>query len=179
MVENVCFFNSVMQMLCSLPLFRDYINQLQPAEGVAKQIKNIFREIDERRNKLLMPPSSLLNDTAGILSSDSTLGIMIRQSVIKKLEKQQDITINHVKSSVLIKSTLLSRTFKENGKNRKKFMRHNLDDDKRKQLKENDEIRKKQMGDNLDDKKKGELKKIDNKRKRKNVTTLILVKRNC
>ena len=58
-------------------------------------------------------------------------------------------------------------------------MRHNLDDDKRKQLKENDEIRKKQMGDNLDDKKKGELKKIDNKRKRKNVTTLILVKRNC
>ena len=168
-----------MQVLDSLPLFRDYINQLQPAEGVAKQIKNIFREIDERRNKLLMPPSSLLNDTAGILSSDSTLGIMIRQSVIKKLEKQQDITINHVKSSVMIKSTLLSRTFKENGKNRKKFMRHNLDDDKRKQLKENDEIRKKQMSDNLDDKKKGELKKIDNKRKRKNVTTLILVKRNC
>ena len=78
-----------------------------------------------------MPPSSLLNDTAGILSSDSTLGIMIGQSVIKKLEKQQDITINHVKSSVMIKSTLLSRTFKENDKNRKKFMRHNLDDDKR------------------------------------------------
>ena len=78
-----------------------------------------------------MPPSSLLNDTAGILSSDSTLGIMIGQSVIKKLEKQQDITINHVKSSVMIISTLLSRTFKENDKNRKKFMRHNLDDDKR------------------------------------------------
>ena len=78
-----------------------------------------------------MPPSSLLNDTAGILSSDSTRGIMIGQSVIKKLEKQQDITINHVKSSVMIKSTLLSRTFKENDKNRKKFMRHNLDDDKR------------------------------------------------
>ena len=78
-----------------------------------------------------MPPSSLLNDTAGILSSVSTLGIMIGQSAIKKLEKQQDITINHVKSSVMIKSTLLSRTFKENDKNRKKFMRHNLDDDKR------------------------------------------------
>ena len=47
MVENVCFFNSVMQMLCSLPLFRDYINQLQPAEGVAMQIKNRFREIEK------------------------------------------------------------------------------------------------------------------------------------
>ena len=44
--ENVFFFNSVMQVLYSLPLFRDYINQLQPAEGVAMQIKNVFREIE-------------------------------------------------------------------------------------------------------------------------------------
>ena len=51
--------------------------------------------------------SSLLNDTARILSSDSTPDIMIWQSVIKELEKQkskiaiaeeQDITIKHVKS---------------------------------------------------------------------------------
>ena len=34
-----------MQVLNWLPLFRDYINQLQPAEGVAMQIKNLFREI--------------------------------------------------------------------------------------------------------------------------------------
>ena len=45
--ENVCFFNSVMQILYSLPLFRDYINQLQPAEGVTMQIKNRFREIEK------------------------------------------------------------------------------------------------------------------------------------
>ena len=44
--ENVFFFNSVMQVLYSLPLFRDYINQLQPAEGVAMQIKNVFRETE-------------------------------------------------------------------------------------------------------------------------------------
>ena len=28
--ENVSFFNSVMQVLYSLPVFRDYINKLQP-----------------------------------------------------------------------------------------------------------------------------------------------------
>ena len=62
-----------------------------------------------------MPPSSLLDDTAGILSSDSTPDIMTRQAVIKELEKQktkiviaqeQDITIKHVKSPVKRKSNL-------------------------------------------------------------------------
>ena len=43
--------------------------------------------IYERRNDLLMPPSNLSNSTTGILSSDSTPDIMIRQSVIKQLEK--------------------------------------------------------------------------------------------
>ena len=38
-----------------------------------------------------MPPSSLLNDTAGILSLDSTPD-MIQQSVIKELEKQNKIS---------------------------------------------------------------------------------------
>ena len=122
-----------------------------------------------------MPPLSLLNDTAGILSSDSTPDIMIRQSVIKELEKQktkiaiaqeQDITINHVKSPVKRKSKFTGRNFRVNGKNRKKFMHYNLDGDKREQLKENEKIRKKQMLDNLDDDKKGELKKVDNERKK-------------
>ena len=54
-----------------------------------------------------MPPSSVLDDTAGILSSDSTPDIITWQAVIKELEKQktkiviaqeQDITIKHVKS---------------------------------------------------------------------------------
>ena len=44
--ENVCFVNSVMQVLYSLTLFRDCTNQLQPAEGVAMQIKDRFREIE-------------------------------------------------------------------------------------------------------------------------------------
>ena len=57
-------------------------------------------------------------------------------------------------------------------------MRYNHNDHKREQLKENDKIRKKQMCDSLDDDKIGEFKKVDNKRKkRKNVTTLILMKR--
>ena len=132
--------------------------------------------IYERRNNLLMPLSSLLNDTAGILSSDSTPDIMMWQSIIKELEKQktkiaiaqeQDITISDVKSPVKRKSKFTSRKFtRENGKNRKRFMCHNLNDDKREQLKENEKIRKKQMRDNLDDNKKGELKKVDNKRKK-------------
>ena len=59
-------------------------------------------------------------------------------------------------------------------------MRYNRNDHKREQLKENDKIRKKQMRDSLDDDKIGEFKKVDNKRKkRKNVTTLILMKRYC
>ena len=33
-------------MLYLLPLFKGYINQLQPLERVAMQIKNIFREIE-------------------------------------------------------------------------------------------------------------------------------------
>ena len=44
--ENVSFLNSVMQVLYFLPLLRDYVNQLQPDEGVAMQIKNLFREIE-------------------------------------------------------------------------------------------------------------------------------------
>ena len=82
-----------------------------------------------------MPLSSLLNDTAGILSSDSTPDIMIWQSVIKEIEKQkakiaiaqeQVITVNHLKSPVKRKSKFTSRNFIENGKNRKKFMCYNL-----------------------------------------------------
>ena len=119
--------------------------------------------ICERRNNLLMPPSSLLND---IPSSDSTPDIIIQQSVIKELEKQktkkaiaqkQDITINHVKFPFKRKSKFTSRNFRENDKYRKKFMHHNLDDDKRKLLKEK-KIKKKQICDNPDDNKKGELK---------------------
>ena len=94
-----------------------------------------------------MPPSSLLDDTAGILSSDSTPDIMTRETVIKELEKQktkiviaqeQDITIKHVKSPVKRKSKFTSCNFRENGNNRKKFMRYNRNDHKREQLKEND-----------------------------------------
>ena len=108
-----------------------------------------------------MPLSSLLNDTAGILSLDSAPDIMIQQSVIKELEKQNKISYcsearcyqKPCQFPVKRKSKFASRIFRENGKNRKKFMRHNLNDDKREQLKENDRIRRKQMCDNLDNKK--------------------------
>ena len=45
--ENVCFFNSVIQVLYSLSVFRDYINKLRPpVKGVAMKIKNLFSEIE-------------------------------------------------------------------------------------------------------------------------------------
>ena len=45
--ENVCFFNSVIQVLYSLPIFREYIIHLRPSvTGVAMKIRNLFREIE-------------------------------------------------------------------------------------------------------------------------------------
>ena len=45
--ENVCFFNSVIQVLYSLSVFRDYINKLRPpVKGVAMKIKKVFSEIE-------------------------------------------------------------------------------------------------------------------------------------
>ena len=57
--------------------------------------------IYERRNDLLMPPSNLLNSTTGILSSDSAPDIMIRQSVIKQLEKQKTKKLS-LRSKILL-----------------------------------------------------------------------------
>ena len=57
--------------------------------------------IYERRNDLLMPPSNSLNSTTGILSSDSTPDIMIRQSVIKQLEKQKTKKLS-LRSKILL-----------------------------------------------------------------------------
>ena len=45
--ENVCFFNSVIQILYFLPVFRDYVTELRPrVKGVAVKIKNLFSEIE-------------------------------------------------------------------------------------------------------------------------------------
>ena len=57
--------------------------------------------IYERRNNLLMPPSNLLNGTTGILSPDSTPDIIIRQSVIKQLEKQKTKKLS-LRSKILL-----------------------------------------------------------------------------
>ena len=44
---NFCFFNSVIEVLYSLPLFRDYINKLQPpVKEVAMKIRKLFSEIE-------------------------------------------------------------------------------------------------------------------------------------
>ena len=46
---NVCFFNSVIQVFYSLPVFRDYINKLRtPVKGVVMKIRKLFSEIDFR-----------------------------------------------------------------------------------------------------------------------------------
>ena len=43
--ENLCFFNSVIQVLYSLPVFRDHINKLQlPVKGVVMKIKETSSE---------------------------------------------------------------------------------------------------------------------------------------
>ena len=43
--ENVCFFSSVIQVLYSFSVFRDYINKLRPLiEGIAMKIKHFFSE---------------------------------------------------------------------------------------------------------------------------------------
>ena len=55
----------------------------------SRGVSILYILIYERKNNLLMPLSSLLNDTAGILSSDSTPDIMFQQSVIKELEKHK------------------------------------------------------------------------------------------
>ena len=48
--ENICFFNSVIQILYSLPVFRGYINKLRlPATGVAMKIKKNFCKIETSR----------------------------------------------------------------------------------------------------------------------------------
>ena len=45
--ENICFFNSVIQVLYSLPVFRGYIYKLRPpVTGVAVKIKKLFSEIE-------------------------------------------------------------------------------------------------------------------------------------
>ena len=42
--ENVCFFNSVIQVLHYLPVFRDYITKLRlPIKGVAMKIEKTFQ----------------------------------------------------------------------------------------------------------------------------------------
>ena len=45
--ENVCFFNSIIQVLYYLPLFRDYPSKMWPlVKGVAMKIRKPFREIE-------------------------------------------------------------------------------------------------------------------------------------
>ena len=46
-MEKNCFFNSVIQVLYCLPLFRDYMKTLGPSvKGVAMKIRKLFKEIE-------------------------------------------------------------------------------------------------------------------------------------
>ena len=48
--ENSCFFNSIIQVLHSLPVFGDYITKLQPpVKGVAMKISKLFSEMETSR----------------------------------------------------------------------------------------------------------------------------------
>ena len=47
---NVCYFSCVIQVLYSLPVFRDYINKLRPpVKRVAMKIQKIFCKIETLR----------------------------------------------------------------------------------------------------------------------------------
>ena len=49
--ENICFFNSIIQVLYSLLVFRDYINKLgPPAKGVAMKIEKLFSDCGRTTN---------------------------------------------------------------------------------------------------------------------------------
>ena len=50
MVTNVCFFNSVVQILYSLPSFRSYILQISNINEVTTLMRNIFQEISARES---------------------------------------------------------------------------------------------------------------------------------
>ena len=49
----------------------------------SRDISVPYTQIYEKRNNLLIPLSSLLNNTAGKLSSDSTLDVMISNLLLK------------------------------------------------------------------------------------------------
>ena len=87
---------------------------------------------------------------------------MTRQSVLQELEKQrpklavdrekEETNLNKVRSSMKRKSKFTNWSFRENDKRRKKFMR-----------------------DNLEEEKKEYSRKMDNKRKKQNMITLMII----
>ena len=83
--------NNIWFSISNTRVLRQKKCQCNPRD-VSVSVPNIL--IFERRNNLVMPPSSLLNDTVGIFPSseiitESSLDIMSWQSVIKELEKQK------------------------------------------------------------------------------------------
>ena len=48
--ENVCFFNSVIQLLFSVESFREHIYHLEANDMAALSIKNLFREMEFSSN---------------------------------------------------------------------------------------------------------------------------------
>ena len=117
----------------------------------------------KKKNFLVAPPNSL-NGTAGVSSTSElileTAETMIRQSVLQELEKQkanlavdqekEETNSNKVRSPLKGKSKFTNHSFRENDKRRKKFMRDNLEEEK-KNSRKMDNKRKKAKHDNLDD----------------------------
>ena len=135
---------------------------------------------------------------------------MIRQFVLQELEKQkaklavdqvkEETNSNKVRSPIKRKSKLTNRSFRENYKRMKKFMRDNirkkkkniqekwitiekkakhdnLDDNQMKQLRIYEKIFKKVMCDNLDDNEKEHLRKEDIERKKERRVTWTMMRK--
>ena len=122
--ETVCFFNSAIQILYSLPVFI-LIYKKKSTAGVSSTFE-------------------LISETAETV---------IRQSALLELEKQkaklamdqqkQKTNSTRVKSPLKRKSKFRNRNSRENDEKRKKFMRDNFGEDEKEELKKVDKKRKK------------------------------------
>ena len=119
--------------------------------------------IFKKKKKFLVAPPNSLNGTAGVSSTSELIletAETIRQSVLQELKKQkanlavdqekEETNSNKVRSPLKRKSKVTNHSFRENDKRRKKFMRDNLEEEK-KNSRKMDNKRKKAKHDNLDD----------------------------
>ena len=118
----------------------------QKLQCSSRDISAPFILIYKKKSNFLVAPPNSLNGTSRVsFTSAETAETIIQQSVLLELENQkaklsmeqqkQKINSSKVKSPVNRKSKFTNRSFRENYKNRNKFMRDNFGEDEKEQLK--------------------------------------------